>query len=118
MSGRGYDVRIAYTAGEAKTIAESFRPDLLVTEAALIECPPEPRTCGFCLGKEIMKRYHCKGVMLTMLGLQPYVEKAKRRGFARHLGKPCEPAVLEAVNEEVLKENTSGRDRTSHTVSR
>jgi DNA-binding response OmpR family regulator len=117
MGDDGDEVRIAHTVDEANAIADLFRPDLLITEANLTRYPPKPHACGFCLGEEIMERHHIKGIVLTTLCQPRYVEKARRRGFARHLCKPCDPEVLRAVIKEVLGESDSCREPGGRTVS-
>jgi DNA-binding NarL/FixJ family response regulator len=103
-SSNRHEVRVAHTPEEANAIADLFHPDVLITEATLTGYPPEPKSCGFCLGQKIMARHGCKGILLTVLWEPKYLDKAKRRGFVRRLLKPCNSDVLMETVEEVLKE--------------
>jgi DNA-binding NarL/FixJ family response regulator len=107
MSCPRHEVCIAYTPRHGLRARGRVPPDLLITEATLTGYLPKPQTSGFCLVQKLMKQHHCKAILLTTLGQPHYVEKAKRRGFARHLLKPCVPTVLKAVVGEVLNEETA-----------
>ena len=90
----GHDAVAAYTAEQALKLAESFDPDVVLMDIGL------PRTDGFEVAKQIKER--CPGakmVALTGFTREHIVRRSKEAGFAEHLTKPADPAVLKDVVE-------------------
>ena len=90
----GHEIRVAFDGREALQIAGEFRPDVVLMDIGL------PDMNGYEVGREI--RSQPWGSTLTLIALTGWgSDKDKLRaleaGFDRHLTKPVESHVLDAV---------------------
>ena len=100
LERRGYDITVAYSAGQAveKTQEEDF--DLLISDIGL------PDRSGYELMKELRQSKGLLGIALSGFGMETDVTKARDAGFAEHLTKPINFDRLEKAIRNLL-ESTS-----------
>ncbi len=100
LERRGYDITVAYSAGQAveKTQEEDF--DLLISDIGL------PDRSGYELMKELRQSKGLLGIALSGFGMETDVTKARDAGFAVHLTKPINFDRLEKAIRNLL-ESTS-----------
>jgi PAS domain S-box-containing protein len=90
----GHDIRVAHDGSEALRVASEFRPDLVLMDIGL------PQRNGYDVVRE-MRSSPWSG-KVTFVAVTGWGGEADRRqsheaGFHRHLTKPVEPDVLEAL---------------------
>lgn len=90
----GHDVRVAYDGPSALTLAKAFRPDVALLDIGM------PELDGYQVASRIRSEAWGEAVMLVALtgwGGEHDKEDAERAGFDRHLTKPVDLHVLQAV---------------------
>ncbi|HLY37390.1 MAG TPA: ATP-binding protein [Candidatus Binatia bacterium] len=97
LSARGAEVRTAQSAGEALSIAVTWRPDVVVSDVAM------PGEDGLALLRELRARRETIGDV-PAIALTAHGSKSDRRrlldaGFQAHVAKPFDPVHLAAVVE-------------------
>jgi signal transduction histidine kinase/CheY-like chemotaxis protein len=100
LERRGYDITVAYSAGQAveKTQHQDF--DLLISDIGL------PDRSGYDLMSELRQSKGLPGIALSGFGMESDVTKARDAGFAEHLTKPINFDRLERAIRRLL-ESTS-----------
>src|SRR5207247_8631098 len=100
LERRGYDITVAYSAGQAveKTQHEDF--DLLISDIGL------PDRSGYELMSELRQSKGLPGIALSGFGMETDVNKARDAGFSEHLTKPINFDRLEQAIRHLL-ESTS-----------
>jgi signal transduction histidine kinase/CheY-like chemotaxis protein len=98
LDALGNQTRIAYNGLEAVTIAEEFRPEVIVMDIGM------PGLNGYEAAERI--RAAEWGGMITLIALTGWgqetdKQRSQEAGFDHHLTKPTEPAVLEALLVEI-----------------
>jgi CheY-like chemotaxis protein len=94
-----HSVLVAGNGAEGLALAESKRPDLIVTDLAM------PGLDGYQLLEAVRHRSgsnHIPVILLTASAQRADLEEAHRRGFAEVLVKPFSPANLRSIVEQVL----------------
>ena len=87
----GNDVQTAYDGETAVTLAETFRPDVIVLDIGL------PRMNGYDAAQWIRRQPWGRSIVLiaaTGWGQDADRERSRIAGFDRHLVKPVDPAEL------------------------
>jgi PAS domain S-box-containing protein len=102
LSSLGYRVTRAGTLSEALAAAEVLagpegRPpvDLVISDLGL------PDGNGQDLMRELVRRYHLKGIALSGYGMEEDRQKSLQAGFARHLTKPVHWRTLQETIAQV-----------------
>jgi PAS domain S-box-containing protein len=90
----GHDIRLAFDGLEAIQVAADFKPDLVLLDIGL------PKLNGYDVAREMRSRPW--GKKMTLVAVTGWGREMDRRqsheaGFDRHLTKPVEPGVLEAL---------------------
>jgi CheY-like chemotaxis protein len=101
----GCTPQVAYDGPTALTLASSFQPHLALLDLGL------PGMDGHAVGRELRKRPETEGTILiavTGWGHEDDRRKSQEAGFARHLVKPVDPAVLQRVLAE-LRPSVTGK---------
>jgi DNA-binding response OmpR family regulator len=88
---RNYRVLVAAAAAEARTIAETEKIDLVISDIGL------PDGNGYDLMAELEERYQLKGIALTGYGVDADDGQGRAAGFAVQLMKPVSMQALEAA---------------------
>jgi CheY-like chemotaxis protein len=101
----GHEVRTAGDGPEALAVAAAFRPDVAMLDLGL------PGMDGYELARRLRQLPGLAG--LRLMALTGYADEehcwlSGRAGFAFHLGKPAEPAAIEAALD-VLAGEMAGR---------
>jgi CheY-like chemotaxis protein len=94
----GHDVEVTFSGDEALAVAERFRPDVVLMDIGL------PGLDGYQTAAALRATPWGGGVRL--IAVSGWARDADRRraheaGFDRHLTKPIDPDVLEALLREV-----------------
>jgi CheY-like chemotaxis protein len=89
----GHDVRVASDGVEAVAIAREFNPDIALLDIGM------PRMDGYEAARQIRAALGSRVflVALTGWGQEEDQRRALAAGFNRHVTKPAEPNVLEAL---------------------
>jgi CheY-like chemotaxis protein len=93
----GHDVRVVFQGSETIRSAREFRPDVILLDIGL------PGVDGYSLARTIRGEPGLRDVMLVALtgfGLDEDRRRAAEAGFDRHMLKPVELDVLEALVAE------------------
>jgi len=89
----GHEVRVAYNALEAVTLAERFRPAIIVMDIGL------PAVDGFEAIRQIRAERRGRDIVICALtgydGLE-HLRRSKELGVNHHLAKPPDPQTLPA----------------------
>lgn len=98
LTRRGYVVALAATCQEALSLAATQELDLVISDLGL----PDGN------GHDLMRSLHGKNARLTGIALSGYgmetdIQRSHEAGFAAHLTKPLDFAVLEMTIEKVLE---------------
>jgi CheY-like chemotaxis protein len=94
LKARGHDARVAHDAPAALQIAESFTPDIAFLDIGL------PVMDGYELARRLRGLPGLSSIRLiaiTGYGQQSDREKSQVAGFCRHLVKPVDLDIVEAV---------------------
>ncbi len=96
----GHDVRTAHDGVEAVELAEAFRPQLALLDIGM------PRQDGYAAARELRGKAWGGSVCLVALtgwGQEEDRLRAQEAGFDRHLVKPVDPKILNALIAQVLQ---------------
>lgn len=96
----GHDVRTAHDGLEAVEIAENFRPQIVLLDIGM------PRLDGYGAARELRGRAWGGSVCLVALtgwGQEQDRRRAQEAGFDRHLVKPVDPDLLNALIAQTLQ---------------
>ncbi len=95
----GHEVRVAADGAQAVTIAREFSPQIALLDIGM------PRMNGYEAARHIRSELGGRVylVALTGWGQEEDQRRAQAAGFDRHLTKPAEPAVLEALIASVAE---------------
>ena len=90
----GHDVRMAFDGMEAMQMAGEFRPDVVLMDIGM------PKLNGYDVARKL--RSETWGRQMTLVAISGWGREADHRrsiqsGFDRHMTKPIEPLVLEAL---------------------
>jgi CheY-like chemotaxis protein len=97
LTEAGHDVRVAYDASQALSVADLFRPQTAILDIGL------PVMDGYALGRELRARLGSTAP--TLIALTGYGQERDRRrgeeaGFSAHLVKPVDAeALLRSIDE-------------------
>lgn len=97
LARRSYDVAVAATVEEARTLAKKRNFDLLITDIGL------PDGNGYDLMNELCKESQLRGIALTGYGMEHDVARSENAGFDAHLTKPVRIQSLEAALDVTAK---------------
>ena len=103
---QGHKTQVAYSAKEALTCVEMFRPDVALLDIGL------PEMNGYELAKELRTIFRLQGVRLVALtgyGQSEDYRRARVAGFDDHLVKPVDLAKLERTLAGANAASPSGR---------
>lgn len=89
LTWRKYHVVAAATIAKARTVAQSQKFDLLISDIGL------PDGSGNDLMKELFENYGLRGIALTGYGMEEDIARGKAAGFITHLIKPVRIESLE-----------------------
>ena len=95
----GYEVRVAHNGEEALTLAESFRPELVLLDVMM------PKLNGYEVCQRLRQGVNGSGVkivMLTARGREVDVEKGRALGADLYVTKPFSTRELVAQVRELL----------------
>jgi len=100
----GHEVRVAADGAQAVEIAQQFKPQIALLDIGM------PRMDGYEAARQIRAALGDRVflVALTGWGQEDDQRRAYKAGFDRHVTKPAEPAVLEALIASVAN---SGSER-------
>ncbi|MBV9490972.1 MAG: response regulator [Verrucomicrobia bacterium] len=87
----GYEVRVAYDGPAALTVAEYFRPQVVLLDLHL------PTLDGYEVARQLRGRPETRAAVLAAVtgwGQAEDLRRSKQAGFDRHFVKPVEPAVI------------------------
>jgi PAS domain S-box-containing protein len=97
LQGLGQETCVAYSARSALEKAESFRPDIVVSDIAM------PGMDGYRLAEEMHQRYGKTPLLVALTGYGQDHDRcrAKEAGFSRHLVKPANLDELRSLLENI-----------------
>jgi CheY-like chemotaxis protein/two-component sensor histidine kinase len=98
LSEAGHDVRVAYDASQALSVADVFRPQTAILDIGL------PVMDGYTLGRELRSRLGGSApalIALTGYGQDRDKRRGEEAGFSAHLVKPVDVDVLLRSIDEV-----------------
>jgi PAS domain S-box-containing protein len=99
----GHEVVVAATVAAALAAADEIRgrqqegTDLVISDLGL------PDGSGLDLMRELARRHGLKGIALSGYGMEEDLRRSREAGFERHLTKPVDFEVLQAVLREVAE---------------
>ncbi len=96
----GYDITVAYSAGEAVEKTQEADFDLLISDIGL------PDRSGYELMRELRQSKGLRGIALSGFGMESDVNEARDAGFSQHLTKPINFDRLQRAIRQLL-ESTS-----------
>lgn len=102
LEAAGADVRVAATSGEGLSVAETWRPDLVVTDLGL------PGMDGYDLLAAIRKTRPaaaCPAIAVSAYARLDDRSRALAAGFQAHVAKPIEPPALVSILCSALSAN-------------
>lgn len=88
---RGYDVLVASSLAEARTLAAKNEIDLVISDLGL------PDGSGHDLMTELNRTRGTKGIALTGYGMEEDIARSRAAGFVAHLIKPVRVESLESA---------------------
>ncbi|MBV9998480.1 MAG: PAS domain S-box protein [Verrucomicrobia bacterium] len=94
----GHAAQVAYEGSTALALAPQFKPHLVLLDIGL------PGMDGHAVGRALRQRPETKDTVLVAVtgwGQAEDRRKSQEAGFARHLVKPVDPAVLKTVLAEL-----------------
>jgi PAS domain S-box-containing protein len=94
LKKKGHEVHATYGAHEALTLAEEFRPEVILMDIGM------PELNGYDACKQLRTMPELKGtriIAITGWGQEEDRRKAREAGFDEHLVKPVNIEVVEAV---------------------
>ncbi|KAG0190462.1 hypothetical protein DFQ28_002034 [Apophysomyces sp. BC1034] len=103
---KGHVTRVAYDGAHAIEIARAFLPQLVLTDLAM------PNVDGFGVAgalRSSVDLYLLKLVAMSGFGQPGDQAKSLASGFDAHLVKPIEPARLDALLEESMRQASNSR---------
>jgi DNA-binding response OmpR family regulator len=90
----GHDIRVAFDGVEAVEMAGEFKPDVVLMDIGL------PKVNGYDVAREMRSKPWGEKMMLVAVtgwGRESDRRRSHEAGFDRHLTKPMEPDMLEAL---------------------
>ena len=90
----GHDVRVVHDGRAALSVAQTFRPDAVLLDIGM------PQLNGYEVARALRQESwgaEITLIALTGLGQESDRQRAAEAGFDRHLTKPIDPDVLEAL---------------------
>jgi CheY-like chemotaxis protein len=86
----GYEVRTAPSGETALSVAQDFRPDVVISDLVM------PRMDGFEVARQLRRDQTGKLtiICLSSIGTPACRRRTKEAGFDHHLVKPADPAKL------------------------
>ncbi len=105
IESMGHDVRVAADGAQAVEIAQQFAPQIALLDIGM------PRMDGYEAARQIRTALGDRVflVALTGWGQEDDQRRAYKAGFDRHVTKPAEPAVLEALIASVANSGSQRR---------
>jgi CheY-like chemotaxis protein len=94
----GHAAQVAYDGPTALALASQFKPHLVLLDLGL------PGMDGHAVGRALRQRPETQDTVLVAVtgwGHEEDRRKSQEAGFARHLVKPVDPAVLQTVLAEL-----------------
>jgi len=94
LSSHGHDVRVAHDGAEALAMAARFHPDVAFLDIGM------PKVHGYEVARRLREQPEtadCMLVAVTGWGQEDDKRRARDAGFDRHLTKPVDPSVIEAI---------------------
>jgi PAS domain S-box-containing protein len=98
LAQKGHSVETAASAGEALTLASQQAFDLVISDLGL------PDFSGIELMTILRERYSLRGVAVSGYGMDDDIRRSKSAGFDYHVTKPADPAKIERLLAEVMRE--------------
>jgi PAS domain S-box-containing protein len=98
LAQKGHFVETAASGGEALTLASQQPFDLVISDLGL------PDFSGIELMKILRKRYSLRGVAVSGYGMDEDIQRSKAAGFDYHVTKPADPAKIQRLLAEVMRE--------------
>jgi PAS domain S-box-containing protein len=98
LTERGHSVESAASAGEALSLASQRAFDLVISDLGL------PDFSGMELMTILRERYSLRGVAVSGYGMDEDIQRSKSAGFDYHVTKPADPAKIERLLAEVMRE--------------
>jgi PAS domain S-box-containing protein len=98
LAQKGHSVESAASAGEALTLASQQAFDLVISDLGL------PDFSGIELMTILRERYSLRGVAVSGYGMDEDIRRSKSAGFDYHVTKPADPAKIERLLAEVMRE--------------
>lgn len=101
----GHEVRTVYDGAAGVEAAARFRPDVVFLDLGM------PKMSGYDAARQIRAQPWGDDLMLVALtgwGQEEDKRRTKEAGFDRHLVKPAEPSVLQAIFSELLAVQRKG----------
>ncbi len=103
----GHDVSFASTAAQAMAVARTQRPEVLLLDIGM------PEVDGYEVARRLREIDEVPDdatyIAITGFGRPEDFEKSAQAGFFRHLVKPVDPSVLQAVLGEAHAGRAAGR---------
>jgi CheY-like chemotaxis protein len=102
----GHDVRIAHDGPAALSLADSYRPDVVLLDVGL------PGIDGFEVARRMRNNPRLNGILLVCLsgyGRENDARLAREAGCDLHLLKPVEPDILQRLLASRRNSQTEGR---------
>jgi signal transduction histidine kinase/ActR/RegA family two-component response regulator len=96
LSRRGYDVKAARNAQEARSLSREKTFDLLVSDIAL------PDATGCELLAELSAKHGLRGIAMSGFGSDADLAQSKRAGFLEHLVKPIDAKALDTTIQRLV----------------
>lgn len=90
----GHEVRVAYDGQEAMTVAENFRPDVMILDVGM------PKLNGYDAARRVRDRAWGRRVLLVAMtgwGRAEDRRRSEESGFDRHFIKPADIAALQEL---------------------
>jgi signal transduction histidine kinase len=97
LQRRHYDVAMAATLAEARTVAAGGEFDFLISDIGL------PDGTGFDLMRELHDQRGIRGIALTGYGTEKDIDRSREAGFVVHLTKPISSQSLDKALAELQR---------------
>jgi PAS domain S-box-containing protein len=98
LAQKGHFVETAASGGEALTLAGQQPFDLVISDLGL------PDFSGIELMNILRERYSLRGVAVSGYGMDEDIQRSKAAGFDYHVTKPADPAKIQRLLAEVMRE--------------